>query len=661
MIKPKKSKNPKPNGDAIQEVSDGAVKEKKTTTCRLCSKKIRSTFVQHLSKCPATKTVEKERKCKFCRRKQPESQSLMHEVSCRWNPNRVSKKSGLGQTQCPKCKAKFNSLQSLKLHLSYTCLDILKDAKVSKVGNNKEKSKSGNEKEKEKSDLDAIKEKLINSHLAAAGNKTSSSSGRGAIYKCVYCPGANSGLSKKKLYKHAMNCDGIPLLELKRKCPFCNKSMAFSKSYVHEVTCYINPFRVAKNKKDQENLDRAFRCPRCSKASFRKMSQFKNHLALKCLEHLKKMTRKSIRDGLLKSPASPKKTPAPPGGSDEAGGGGRMDHVQCNHCFGYVLAKRQAIECHLIRSCKAFQDLEPTRACGMGDDCLYTGPESRCYLHESLHCRFNMCRPVLDKYQQGKIRCTRCRTTVYSVGTLKHHLAKHCLDNLKESLKNSIEHLLAAPRTLALNMDATDDWQPDPGELTNVNDNDNQGQEEPDVLARNVLEQNEGGDVKTEPEPEMVIQESYSQQQQQQQQQPIAVVEPAFKCPFCHKDFTTEEDLRRHPVVCKGIKFLEPKKGCRHCSLALPVSLCGLHEMVCLQNPWRMPLMAGNLDTSDIFCPECKTVQKASKLPDHLSSCLEIMSKTLTHALSYPGYSWYQDIYVDYISRAGLDFWLSTK
>ena len=99
--------------------------------------------------------------------------------------------------------------------------------------------------------------------------------------------------------------------------------------------------------------------------------------------------------------------------------------------------------------------------------------------------------------------------------------------------------------------------------------------------------------------------------------------------------------------------------------LSLPISLCGLHEIVCSKNKWRMPITVDNLKTADVLCPECKVAMKAKDIPKHLGMCLQLLAAIMNNAMNSvaerPKINWCQPIDQDFIGLAGLDYWLKVN
>ena len=135
--------------------------------------------------------------------------------------------------------------------------------------------------------------------------------------------------------------------------------------------------------------------------------------------------------------------------------------------------------------------------------------------------------------------------------------------------------------------------------------------------------------------------------------------DPGATCPFCDKGMKTIRDLKtKHPIYCNGIKSFEPKKKCLHCDQSLPISLCGLHSLLCSKNPFRLPLTTRNLEHADIACPECKTIVRAKNMPEHLATCLKHINSTMDNALLNSNMDWKPASPIDFISLASLKSWL---
>ncbi len=133
-------------------------------------------------------------------------------------------------------------------------------------------------------------------------------------------------------------------------------------------------------------------------------------------------------------------------------------------------------------------------------------------------------------------------------------------------------------------------------------------------------------------------------------------------CPFCFEEQPDSQSLREHPVYCSVMKTFEPKSTCAHCSLDLPVSLTGLHELVCSQSRWKIPMTRNNLNNVEILCPSCGKIGKANAMPRHLSLCLETLQTLMKNALKNQVKSKVNlPVYEDFIAKAGLDYWLKAK
>ena len=131
--------------------------------------------------------------------------------------------------------------------------------------------------------------------------------------------------------------------------------------------------------------------------------------------------------------------------------------------------------------------------------------------------------------------------------------------------------------------------------------------------------------------------------------------ETPVNCPFCEMSFKSLADLKLHPVYCVNMKTYEPRASCRHCKAVHPVSLGGLHELICDENPNGIPLTKANIAKDiEIKCPNCKTISSMSAMPNHLSTCLDMLQSILNNALANSSFRWNQPPIEDFIYLSGL-------
>ncbi len=129
----------------------------------------------------------------------------------------------------------------------------------------------------------------------------------------------------------------------------------------------------------------------------------------------------------------------------------------------------------------------------------------------------------------------------------------------------------------------------------------------------------------------------------------------SIKCPFCCKDFETKADLTNHPIYCNKMKAYEQSKTCEFCKIALPVSLCGLHEMFCQLNVRRIPLSKENIERNiEVVCSQCQGTFDLDNLPRHLAHCLPMVQSILSNASKNGDFKWSASKSEDYIAKAGL-------
>ena len=136
-------------------------------------------------------------------------------------------------------------------------------------------------------------------------------------------------------------------------------------------------------------------------------------------------------------------------------------------------------------------------------------------------------------------------------------------------------------------------------------------------------------------------------------------------CPYCMKAMKGEADLYEHPIYCNIMKTFELKQPCQFCRLHLPLSIRGMHEMICVSNKWSIPNTDNNHVAADVKCPECKQIVKAEFLPRHLCKCLRSLRKMIKAELEKPNTAWpywRKPAFVpDYLSMAGLSGWVKLK
>ncbi len=395
------------------------------------------------------------------------------------------------------------------------------------------------------------------------------------IRSCHFCNAKFASIASLTI--HPATCRAIQLMERKRKCRYCKVAMAKSLSYLHEVTCFTNPNR----KRESQSDDNLISCANCDKPFA--YNSYSHHLSV-CLDHLSVYTRISIQgvaavneSNKIKTSASATKTKSMTTKLKIQNSGQKSVPrcVYCNKTFAELHSlKTHAAGCHIINS------LEKKLAC---EFCQEEMAESRCLIHE-LSCSRNPDRLDGDTYSSRKkstILCKKCGETC-NYDYYSKHLSS-CLPELLEFTHKSF--LACGYKCVDDNMDTYDVID---GKILNLDP------------ADIILDKDSGSDEEAENDTKV-------------------------NCPFCDKFFATREGLEQHPVFCKSMKIYEPEKVCQKCSLELPVSLHGLHEMQC----GRGSINVDKLFTVELNCPECSEEMVASDLPKHLSQCLEILQTLL--------------------------------
>ncbi len=100
---------------------------KKAVVCIYCHRSFKNEMriKIHAINCEEISKLEPMRRCEFCYSFHPESRSLLHEVRCKQNPNRIKPNSNNENVTCPKCKLTFSNYEKLRYHLGVKCLETL--------------------------------------------------------------------------------------------------------------------------------------------------------------------------------------------------------------------------------------------------------------------------------------------------------------------------------------------------------------------------------------------------------------------------------------------------------------------------------------------------------------------------------------------------------
>ncbi len=312
-------------------------------------------------------------------------------------------------------------------------------------------------------------------------------------------------------------------------------------------------------------------------------------------------------------------------------------------------------------TCKEIRKLEPRRSCS---NCGREMPIIQSYTHES------KCVKKLRR-SHGRFKCPKCTTSKFTSAIYKthHHLLIHlafeCLPQVKWYMRTgsvtppptNSDSDNAATLLTNIKTETLDDQEeelsnplpfPDisfkveaPDEFLCIEDNDHNEFNTETLCVVDPL------DIKTEvQEPVETGSESMTM---------------LISCPFCSRTFASLDELTsNHMIRCNGMKAFEPRKSCPHCNLDLPLSLHGIHGMICKQNSCQFILSTNNLKYSDILCPECHNICKTKDMPEQLATCLKHLSKLLTAAMDNTANCDFgqKGAVEDFIGKAGLKGWL---
>ncbi len=601
--------------------------------CIFCSMTLqRNALRRHFLCCTKKEDNEPNRKCSNCGKEQKLIQSFVHEAACK----------GGEVFECPNCN-NFTSKIKVGLHSHIVhCLDVTKEwfklsLELSKSDKSLEPTKDSNT--------------VQGSHVKKMKKRTKSL-GASNDRKCAGC---STTIPSGSVRYHVFNCKPIIEKSPWRECGKCDLSLPIGQSWLHESKCQNN---------GENDEDTTFKCFKCNNYANKSRGNLQSHLA-SCIEFLSAFSSKTMFSHTADS-----KT-------------GSVNHQKRRHTFSGL--KKTIAQCSVCSKeldryrvaqhtfyCSKINELAPKRKCGK---CGKTNSIAKSFLHEA-KCG----------HQGGKFKCLNCDDyeTPY-VSALAIHLAK-CLDYLRKHHRTTLSqrHSSAdaasepepeqnsSPLKIKINSKRrkrkrmtwhhNESGPPKVAKMTTLFQNDqehdqavtikNELIEAPVnvVLAEEIPDQSSSASS----ESDLVIGDAFSVSDQ------ANMDDNNLACPFCDKSFQSAEDLKaEHPVYCNGMKRFEPEEACQHCGLSLPVSLAGLHSLICPSNPFKLPITKDNLEHCDIHCPECKAVCKAKLLPTHLTTCMKLLPSIMTNATENPKYKWKQPPgSPDYIEIAGLGYWL---
>ncbi len=443
--------------------------------------------------------------------------------------------------------------------------------------------------------------------------------------------------------RHIFYCKVTRHLEPERSCQHCGLRQPISKSCLHEIMCINNPDKKLTNKKG------SFKCCQCDQV-FSTYDTLKTHLThcvtalgeiIAKMRHSVKGFRKRPGKSVLTISSVKKKRQRLDSDNDTdeeynpykktrkkarksngpvnvvtptASGRSKLLKRCCPFCNDGI--EHAHIHGHLM-VCQPLRDRQPRRQCSV---CKKFGAKSFMYLHES-RCLAKKIKPSSER----TYKCTICSNHFSSDQGLAYHLSKECL---KSYLDDLLENGPDSDQSELL-IDSVGSFH-----------------------VKNMGDESENG------EEEFVILESGANSADESNNKMMSA-SGNVSCPFCPEEFPSIDDLKtKHPLACNGIKMFEPKKKCSHCDLLLPTSICGLHMLVCKKNTYRIPLTTTNLQHSEIFCPECKVVGKAQWMPEHLATCYKHIKPIIENALVNSSLDWRSSEQTDYITKAGLAYWL---
>ena len=399
-----------------------------TVKCIFCSKLMTDSALQyHAMSCTEIQKMEDTRPCPFCQRSLPESKSYQHEVICKDNPDRTKSTKLLenedNSVKCGKCNDVVATYDRLRLHLA-KCLpklaELRKQSEDWSRDNAEEVQRLAAELEDSKSSELTQGPISANTHLT-----------------CVYC----CKVFRYQIMKdHGINCESLRKIQPKRKCSFCDtKPMPESKSYLHEVLCDQNPNQI----KSTRDTTAELRCPKCE-ALIKNYSQFRHHLATKCLDLLKSLVDKCVE----KYRSSPHEQT-------------EVLKFEKKHQMFVKVNPDSTIPCPFCQkpfksldglkdhplACPSMKVFEPKQAC---QHCNISLPFSLWSLHEFI-CHNSRTRIPMttDNLRYADVCCPSCGS-IYKAKHLPRHLS-HCLPGLQTLMASALE-------------DKSPDWQERPRE-----------------------------------------------------------------------------------------------------------------------------------------------------------------------------------------------------
>ncbi len=658
---PAKTQNPKP--------VEGHAKEQNQTgdfQCAFCLKRLVSieSLKFHAINCDRIKTLEPLRKCRLCNAKMAESRSLMHEVTCSNSAGERPLNFTNMPMNCPKCNIEVANFNKLRYHLAMDCLKtlILLTKKSLELSSNSgqieqiQKSFAKTESSSKKRPLPPpapstllkpskkIKTEPETDHEVETPVTENDSGSKKKVVKvtpttqmrCIFC---SQQMMWPNMKLHPLTCPAIRRLEPLRSCSSCPKIGPESFIYKHEITSHSKG---------------SISCMNCNK-TFPNMDELTGHFVScllvpkkalkKILAHHFKSSENKENDGKdnknkpvkisltkeeppetrtrSRSRSQSRSSSVVGNGNAHASPGNTIYCLYCRSRLG-----KKSLADHAI-CCPEIGRLEPLRSCLY---CHQSFPESKALVHEATTC------PRKPAKLKTLIKCNYCATIVKDVRNLKSHLTK-CLPTLTRLTKATLDnHKKTVDKT------TTPDKTKKVHKAVHDDIVDVETVEADPVAASPPLDQ----DLK------MVIGKPFSLAAEENKKK------NSVKCPFCLKGFADKKSLMSHPVRCLNIKIYEPKHVCRHCSTSLPVSLCGLHEIVCEANPNGIPLTANNVLNTDIRCPSanCKHIATMTMMPAHMAYCLNVLQSILNNAIENDSLSWNEPISTNFIDKAGLTTWL---
>ena len=659
---------------------------------------------------------ESNRQCRHCDKVMLESKCLIHEVCCTKNPDRKEFRSTTtgnidNPINCPKCSKPQRNFTDFRHHLACECLPVLKNAF--------QKSKQlsmfhggGNRGEVFEENGDTVND---NANKSSSKDVTKLAKGRGeeskkmitvdlktstvfdidgkVVFKlkptdmvtCFYCKKAY-GWNALRL--HTVGCLEVQKRLPIRECKYCLRSLPESKWGTHVAICFKNPHRVSTAHISSEKAPRAS-CPNC-KESTKNYDNLRRHLSFGCLKSVKAATVRSMiwsrldlgLQGYVLTEPEPSKNPD--GGTLSEPPISKMaesallariapdEIVKCIFCTKTY--SRNILRKHGI-ACSEIEKLEPLRDCRY---CRLSLPMSKSCLHQAT-CDLNPGK-IQPKGKTGLFPCPKCGKSISSgYEYLRCHLAFTCLEPIKSLTRASLKYHLKQSQGIDIDNQTQPQSKANSNTKTSVPRRVAGGCEEtisnnadrelpPPKKKQRLQEEPEVSDNGDGGSPELAIGATYSVDELNALMSEVENIDTPVKddkaedipCPYCLTPFESKDDIKEHAVFCPNMKMYEPKGLCRFCKTSLPVSLRGLHEIVCSESPAGLPVTSSNLDHTDLRCPnrKCARVMKMKDLPSHMSSCLVVLSTIMSNALENSSFVWNETIEQDFVETAGLTEWL---